>query len=146
MPRADVASRRRAAERSGYPQGTRHELTSLALVEGSDALREQVERSRLDWDLLLHLIGSHHGWCRPFAPPVLDPSPIQVEAESNGHRFQRSSDHRLARVDSGVADRFWRLTERYGWWGLPWLEAILRLADHRQSEIESTADAGRSIR
>jgi CRISPR-associated endonuclease/helicase Cas3 len=105
---------------------------SVALLEDS-ALRAR----SYDWDLVLHLVGSHHGWCRPFAPVVLDDTPMTVELSHAGLLLRAASDHDLARLDRGVPERFVRLCERYGWHGLAWLEAILRLADHRASEDES---------
>lgn len=89
---------------------------------------------------MLHLIGSHHGHCRPFAPPVADPAPVRVAIELEGRRLEASTAYGLARLDSGVAERFWEATERYGWWGLALLEAVLRLADHRVSEEERQAE------
>lgn len=128
----DRAAIRRARERSGYPEGARHEVQSVPLLEACSALREQAH----DWDLVLHLVASHHGRCRPFSPVVPDPSPVQVRLRHGDHDFTSRSDHGLERINSGVADRFWRLIERYGWYGLPYLEAILRLADWRRSEME----------
>ena len=138
MVAGDRAARRRAFERSGYPRGGRHELASVALLEaGASLLGEAVDR-----DLVLHLVASHHGWCRPFAPVVEDGDPVQLDlATGSGTTVSVSSAHTLAALDSGIAERFWRLVEQYGWFGLAWLEAVLRLADHRCSEQEQGRDA-----
>lgn len=130
MPPGDVVARRRARERSGYPAGGRHELTSVALMQQS------APPAGVDWDLVLHLVASHHGHCRPFAPFAPDPKPVTVAFEADSGAVVASSDHGLERLDSGVSERFWALVRRYGWHPLAWLEAVLRLADHRRSEQE----------
>ncbi len=117
----------------GYPEGGRHELLSVRMAESaSEKLPDDSELR----DLVLHLIESHHGYCRPFAPVVDDLEPVDVAINLKGSHLSASSDTGLERLDSGVSERFWQLTRRYGWWGLAWLEAILRLADHRRSEWE----------
>lgn len=128
------SSYRRALEAAGYPDGGRHELLSVRLVENVTGLLPDDEILR---DSILHLVASHHGYCRPFAPVVFDEEPRSVTLEFNGQTLIHSSDTGMERLDSGVADRFWRLVRHYGWWGLAWLEAILRLADHRRSEAEA---------
>ena len=134
---------RRACETVGYPRGTRHELLTVRLAEESDP---SLLPSDTDLrDLLLHLLASHHGYCRPFAPVVPgDDAPAStLELLDNGVRYRMrwSGPTLLDRLDSGVTDRFWRLTRRYGWWGLAWLESLLRLADWRRSEWEEAHDA-----
>ena len=129
----DRRARLRAAERSGYPTGTRHELMSVALMSrAADSLTPWAH----DWDLVLHLVASHHGRCRPFAPWVVDSEPVEVTWSCDGTTVTATSAPGLARLDSGVLERFWVLVRRYGWWGLAGLETLLRLADHRQSETE----------
>lgn len=127
---------RRARERAGYPAGARHEALSVALASHASMLAKAHDR-----DLVLHLVGSHHGAARPFFAPVQDPHPPLVEIRWDGHHLQASAAHGLERLGSGVAERFWRLVQRYGWWGLAYLEAILRLADWRQSEAEQEDEA-----
>ncbi|MCC7075697.1 MAG: CRISPR-associated endonuclease Cas3'', partial [Acidimicrobiia bacterium] len=133
IPAQDRRAREVAAQSSRYPRGGRHELTSLALIDGVAEIRAQAN----DWDLVRHLVASHHGWCRPFAPIAPDPEPVEVGVTWAGTGLQACSAHGMERIDSGVADRFWSLTRRYGWHGLAWLETILRLADHRRSEEEA---------
>ena len=138
-----IAAHRLAQKRSRYPKGARHEVQSLAMLEEHI---DVVNGKCHDLDLVLHLVASHHGYCRPFAPVAIDSNPVDVDSSShNSQSFgsidfrTTSSKHELQRLDSPLADRFWRLVEKYGWLDLCWLEAILRLADHRASESEQAA-------
>jgi CRISPR-associated endonuclease/helicase Cas3 len=124
---------RQARERAGYPEGSRHELLSLSLVQSAAGT---VASAAADWELVQHLVAAHHGYCRPFAPFVSDDAATEVTFHRNGIQCTANSAHALERLDSGIAERFWTVTRRYGWWGTALLEAILRLADHRQSERE----------
>lgn len=103
-----------------YPAGFRHELVSSRLAEG-------VETS--DRDLLLHLIESHHGYCRPSAPPVADRDAAPVEYKFRGSVLRASPSTGLEKAGSGASRRFWSCTRKYGWWGLAWIEALFLLAD-----------------
>ncbi len=132
IPRGSEAFSR-AREESGYPKGGRHELLSVRLAENASSILPADDLLRA---LVLHLVASHHGYCRPFAPVVDDANPISVEFELQGRTWRHAGPTRLERLDSGIGDRFWALTRHYGWWGLAWLEAHLRLADHRRSEWE----------
>jgi CRISPR-associated endonuclease/helicase Cas3 len=147
-----VSSRNRAARnaarrRAGWPRGARHEALSVLLVENSPSSTADVS----DRELLLYLIGSHHGLGRPVwlvavrddLPASIDSHrdfPSRIECSLDGMVLAASGTFRpelsLARFDSGWADRFWQLVRRYGYWGLAYLETLLVLADHRQSALE----------
>ncbi|WP_420440325.1 type I-G CRISPR-associated helicase/endonuclease Cas3g [Candidatus Palauibacter sp.] len=115
-----------------YPTGMRHELTSVALIE-SDS---NILASAYDPELVLHLVATHHGWARPLPPIIEDPDPRTLALRAEGHLLEASSDLSGSSMAPDMADRFWRLVERYGYHGLAWLETILRLADQRQSAEE----------
>jgi len=104
-----------------YPKGFRHEFISSKLATSINTF---------DNDLFLHLIESHHGWCRPFVPVVNDDENITVQyTMENGNVLKAGVSTKLECVGSGAAKRFWHCIREYGWWGLAWLEAIFLLAD-----------------
>lgn len=122
-------AREEIRNRAILPKGFRHEMLSVQLA----VLHESVTQTPFA-SLILHLIASHHGHARPFAPLVPDDDPPTIEWENN---VSLSRETRLTQpahaLDSGLAERFWQLTRHHGWWGLSLLESILRLADQTAS-------------
>lgn len=109
--------------------GYRHEFGSLVIFESGhrwtkalpDDVRQRMEalRPSTEWfDLLQHLVASHHGFARPVIGTrgCEDAPPSALE--------ERARD---------VALRFARLQKRWGPWGLAWWEALLRAADQQAS-------------
>ena len=121
---------RAVREAVGLPTNFRHEMLSLQLVERDGTAQWSSE----EFELLLHLIASHHGHGRPFAPVCEDKEAPPLKDRLASLCIELDADSRRALpaphlLDSGVSDRFWALTRRFGWWGLAYREAILRLAD-----------------
>ncbi len=153
MPPGARGAHRLAQQKSGYPRDARHEVQSLAMLQTQlEAVKRMLKEADAtrepDLDLVLYLVASHHGYCRPFAPVIIDESPVDVTLTVHTSKTfgeidfaGTSSCHGLHRLDSPLADRFWAMVAKYGWQELCWLEAILRLADHRASEEEQKKEA-----
>lgn len=131
-PDLDRLARMKARELSGYPAGARHELLSLAMILDANGPVEAAH----DHDLVRYLVTTHHGHGRYRFAPCIDPTPEDVRIGFEGDEVGASSDHGLLSLDAGVPEMFWRMVRRYGWYGLTWLESILRLADHIRSRKE----------
>ena len=143
--RRSRADRDRARRQAHYPKGMRHELLSLELMNRCQAMMEAAH----DPDLVRHLVASHHGHCRPQAKSVVDRRPVMVKVPGSvafddlETEASALSSHSLARLDSGIVSRFQSVLDRYGWYRMAHLEALLRLADHRQSNIDSKGGTGK---
>lgn len=127
--------------RFGYPRGARHEIVSVRLFEQAGAAVD----AKVDRELVKLLIGTHHGFGRPFVPVVADQNPIDVKLAFDERALTASSDHGLHRLDSGWTDLFWRMVRRYGWWGLAYLEALLITADRTVSAREQRKSAREAV-
>ncbi len=125
--------REQARIRADLPRGFRHEMLSVQLAERSDSLPVDSK----DRDLVLHLIAAHHGFARPFAPVAPDATPPDVRLGQVTLTGPERSAAPPDRIDSGIAERFWTQTRRFGWWGLAYLEACVRLADQQASQKEA---------
>jgi CRISPR-associated endonuclease/helicase Cas3 len=98
--------------------GFRHEFGSLL-----DATAQENIRNHPEHDLILHLIAAHHGWARPHFEP---------NARDSAHTPDENEEAAIE-----VMRRFGRLQQRFGRWGLAWLESLLRCADIAASKSPS---------
>ncbi len=125
-----------ARSRAGLPTGARHELASIYFAMAHPRLRQAS-----DPDLVLWLVGTHHGYGRPFFPAVDWPAAgATFEADLGDGSFVSHPVPPIAELTARWAELHSRLVRRYGPWGLAWLEAIVRLADHRRSEAEQRSE------
>jgi CRISPR-associated endonuclease/helicase Cas3 len=132
---------RNARERSGLPAHWRHEALSVRLAPHIPRFNAEAK----DPELVLWLIGTHHGHGRPFFPHA-DPEDAHERANLPGVRDIPSTlaagpgPQSLAYECEGRGldwpSLYELLKARYGVWELARMEAILRLADHRASEEE----------
>jgi CRISPR-associated endonuclease/helicase Cas3 len=106
-----LAEKNAAYAQSGLPRGFRHELASLALSKENDPL-------------VCHLVGTHHGYGRPWFPVCHDPDAL---------------GYKKAELNSGWLNAFATLMKNYNPWLLAGMELILRAADARQSMAEQEA-------
>ena len=56
-----------------------------------------------------------------------------------------SSTQSPADWNPGLAERFWRIVRKFGWWGAAYREAVFRLADHAQSRAEQDDERMESV-
>jgi CRISPR-associated endonuclease/helicase Cas3 len=112
---------RTARVESGLPERWRHEALSVRR-----ALAAPRFSHAKDAELVLWLIGVHHGYGRPLFPHS-DPeeTPPDIGPQSLAFNWRGHDWPSLFTV----------LQSRYGIWELARMEAILRLADHRASEM-----------
>jgi CRISPR-associated endonuclease/helicase Cas3 len=116
---------------AGVPRHWRHEVLSVR----SAAAALSAADGSFDPVLALYLIGSHHGQGRPFFAH-------QDPWDTYGHELRGVNlppGPGPERLDFDFQGEDWPslftlLRDRYGAWGLAFLEAVVRLADHRVSE------------
>lgn len=109
-----------AREKVGLPDSWRHEALSVRLACTHAGMAKAG-----DPDLVLWLVGTHHGHGRPFFPHR-DPQECAPDVGPQSLAFDWNG------LD--WPSLFARLKARYGVWELARMEAILRLADHRASQ------------
>ncbi|WP_321530952.1 type I-U CRISPR-associated helicase/endonuclease Cas3 [uncultured Desulfuromonas sp.] len=95
-----------ALEWSGLPKDWRHEIASLAMLP-SDAS-----------ELLRYLVATHHGYARTILPVGGDPA---LWSNAGGPRWGNMTE---------------KLNQEHGAWELAYMEALVRLADWKQSQQE----------
>lgn len=124
---------------SAAPERFRHEALSVALARQHPEVGALPEDER---DLLLWLVGTHHGHGRPFFPPSKDDAgETAAQVSLDGEALSAQARNAPLRLDQGWFELAERVRRTYGPWELARLEAMVRLADHVVS-AEEQAEAG----
>ena len=144
MAKSGRQSPKGAWETAGLPKGWRHEALSVRMAQAHPRFAEANDPA-----LVLWLVGTHHGFGRPFF------NFVDSREVGSGHdglfaclgvehwRLGSEPGPQSMAFDLDGADwpaMYEQLKQRYGTWGLAHLEAALRLADHRASESEQRDD------
>lgn len=109
----------RLREAAGWPEGKRHEIASAIFAKQA---RPQ--------DALLHwIVATHHGRNRPFVAAVADPAGANVEITASLEGATRVLRGDALLEPHEQLSTMTELTERFGPWGLAYLEALLMIAD-----------------
>jgi len=133
-----------AWDRAGLPRRWRHEALSVRIAREHERFDEAHDK-----ELVLWLIGVHHGYGRPLFPHADEDSPKKLPDVLGGIRAAAGPGPQSLAFDFegwDWAQIFERLKRRYGVWELGRMEAIVRLADHRASEAaaeRASEDTGR---
>lgn len=127
-----------AWDRAGLPRPWRHEALSVRIAREHARFEDAHDK-----ELVLWLIGVHHGYGRPLFPHVDEDPPKELPDVLGGIKAAAGPGPQSLAFDFEGWDWpqiFERLKRRYGVWELARMEAIVRLADHRASE--AAADRG----
>ena len=117
----------------------RHELQSLEIIFVNNLLQNYEEVDPL---LLFFIVGSHHGWLRPFFPLRVDKK-YPAEGFSfkwEGKELKSNTSYTTYLSELGY-DWFWDINKKYGIWTLAFLEGVFRLADWNASKNKGNKNA-----
>lgn len=120
----------RRYQESKIPWNFRHEWVSRFIFEKEFPRPQEGTQKLLAWKLTRHLIVSHHGYFAPFPAFVQDPGILIKEY---------GITTKSTELDDDLMTSFAELQAEFGYWGLCYLETILRAADW----VQSGKDAGK---
>lgn len=101
----------------------RHELLSIQILKDSGIKVSS---------LIEYLIGTHHGYHRPCVPVRNDDDFIPYTFVFGGKEYTSKN-----KINWFYNDKFEEMNKTYGVFGIAFLEAVFRMADHRASDERS---------
>lgn len=133
----DPVAERTAREQANLPSRLRHEAESVGVLASAlEAGTVPADLGAAEGPLSLLLVGAHHGYGMPLWPVESDGPSIEFEAELLGVAGRSAGTNSAAWLGGRWLRQLLGLQERYGHWGLAYLQALLALADRTVSQEE----------